>query len=114
MAMEKAIELMLDNIQEGIVVETLADAVGMSRSTFMREFKRRFNITPAKYLTLQRVDMAASLLGASDESIEEVAALTGFYDRYHLTKAFKRLRGCTPVAHRKQVQSREPTSTHQG
>ena len=104
--MEEAIEYMLEHLNRGVSNERLAKKAGMSLSTFLREFRKRYNITPAKYLNLLRVDVAASLLHHGDDSIEEIAEETGFYDRYHLTKVFKRHRSVSPAAFRKLMQKK--------
>jgi transcriptional regulator GlxA family with amidase domain len=43
--------------------------------------RRVFGISPTQYLLRERVDRAARLLTASDDSIATVAARCGFYDQ---------------------------------
>ena len=99
--MENVVTQMRDHLETGISNDQLAEIAGMSLSKFLREFKAYFHTTPAAYLNLQRVERAATLLDREDISIEEISDRTGFYDRYHLTKVFKRYRGITPAAYRK-------------
>ena len=107
LAMERAADSCSTTFKQAFTSKS-SRSVSACRSTFMREFKRRFQISPAKYLMLQRVEVAATRLDTSEDSIETIAALTGFYDRYHFTKVFKRLRGCTPVGPPQETRQSEP------
>lgn len=42
----------------------------------------------------------------SDEPIDAVAARTGFSDRYHLSKAFRKRQRQAPAAFRRRLQAR--------
>ena len=82
---------------------TLADKLGLGVDGFIRRFRRATGTTPQAFSLRLRVSEAARLLATSAASISDIAAATGFSDRYHLTKAFTRLRGISPALWRRQM-----------
>jgi AraC-like DNA-binding protein len=67
----------------------LARELGLSLNTFTRLFKETSGHTPHQYLTLLRLEQASQLLQHSDQSIENIAEQTGFYDRFHFSRMFR-------------------------
>lgn len=53
----------------------------------------------------RRLEKALLLLGDDHIAIEDVALQTGFADRYHFSKAFKKRYGMTPVQMQKALVS---------
>ena len=80
--------------------------IGMSANNFYRLFQHETGTTPKHYLLNQRMEAARRLLIDSGMSIEEIAAATGYADRYHFSKAFRRFYSCPPVLYRNRYQSR--------
>jgi AraC-like DNA-binding protein len=74
----------------------------ISRRQFDELFKKRFDTTPARYITLQKIEYAKQLLGMPHLSIMEVAERSGFSDVYYFSKVFKKETGSTPSAFRKE------------
>jgi transcriptional regulator GlxA family with amidase domain len=81
--------------------------VSLSVSQFDRQFKRKFQTTPLKYLTKIRVDAACHQLASTDLPIATIALQTGFYDQSHFTHQFVRYKGTTPFRYRKRFAPRE-------
>jgi AraC-like DNA-binding protein len=52
-------------------------------------------MTPHRYLTSRRVDLARRLI-LDGRALRSVAAESGFYDQPHLSRHFKRILGVTP------------------
>jgi AraC-like DNA-binding protein len=73
----------------------LAQIAHLSPFHLNRVFRRTVGLPPHAYLTQVRVNRAKRLL-CQGLSIARVAAETGFCDRSHFTKRFKRLVGVTP------------------
>ena len=67
---------------------------------FYREFQRELGMSPKKYLLNQRMEHARQLLVYSSDTIEAIAAETGYADRFHFSKAFKRFYDVPPAAYR--------------
>jgi len=80
----------------------LAAAAGMSTNAFIRLFRQVVGRSPQAHLVAKRVERACLMLQGSDLGIKEVAAATGFCDRYHFSRVFKRLRGVGPAEFRRR------------
>ena len=87
---------MKENYSENPDVETLAGMANYSLNHFIKKFKAKTGYTPAKYLTLLKIDAARSLLQHSNDSINTVMEKTGFYDTSHFIKLFKKHIGYSP------------------
>lgn len=81
-------------------VPDLATELGMSVSTFTRAFRKATGMPPRAWLLARRIDYACRLLHHGNETIDAIAARTGFSDRYHLSKVFAKQRGMGPAAFR--------------
>jgi len=90
-------------LAEPLTVERLASVAKMSTAAFSRLFRRETGMPPHSYLLARRVEMAACLLKQRQMSIDEVAAQSGFCDRYHFTKVFSRVYGMAPAAYRRKI-----------
>lgn len=86
---------------EKITLAELARSVGMSVSTFSRNFEKALGSSPGEYITQIRITSACRLLEETDKTLTDIAQETGFYDLSHFTKAFKSLRGMTPGRYRR-------------
>jgi len=68
----------------------LARRAGMNINAFIRLFKRATSQTPRQYLQNLRLKEASSLLHHSQLSIEAIAEKTGFNDRQHFNRMFRK------------------------
>ena len=80
----------------------LAESCGMSTDYFIKRFKKAFGSTPAQYQLAQRVTQAAGWLVSTDWPLEEIAARTGFSDRFHFSRAFSARLHDSPAAYRRK------------
>jgi AraC-like DNA-binding protein len=85
---------------EPLSVDDLAEAAGLSRAHFSREFRRAFGDSPHAYLLTRRLERAAALLRATDNSVAEVCLAVGLQGLGSFTTSFKRAFGKTPTAYR--------------
>src|SRR5208337_2632905 len=81
----------LDHLHERLTVEQMAAEVHMSARNFARVFAREFQITPGEYLDRVRVEAARKLLEETRETVEQVAAATGFGNAGTLRRVFLRV-----------------------
>jgi len=79
----------------------LAALCGVGPDHFVRLFKRCVGQTPARYGLDRRLAAAALRLVLTDDSIEQIAADTGFADRFHFSRAFATGIGTPPAAYRR-------------
>ena len=89
---------------------TLAQAVGLHPSHFVRAFHRDAGLAPQTYVRQVRVGRARALICAG-MTLSEAALAAGFCDQAHLTREFRKVFGVTPgrlsrSAHAKSIQDR--------
>lgn len=93
----RAFDLMLGDPARPHTLESLAEAAGMSRSTFAERFGEVFERTPMALLHAIRMEHAAKLLAGSTLAMEAVARRSGFASRSHFSRAFKEHHGVSPA-----------------
>ena len=79
----------------------LADITHMSPNSFARLFRQEVGESPQNYIKRRRIEKAGSLLHHSNFSIDHIAQITGFANRYHFSRVFRELTGVSPAAFRK-------------
>ncbi len=87
---------------EPLTLDTIARAVGVSRSTLTHRYREETGASPMSYLAECRLGVARSLI-LRGESLKQVASQTGYYDEYHLSKAFRRRFGLPPRAYARRA-----------
>jgi transcriptional regulator GlxA family with amidase domain len=95
------LDWMAQNLDQDVSVDQLAARAHMSPRTFARKFKAETGTTPHAWLTRLRVQHAERLLEQTDESVERVAAASGFGSSTLLRHHFIRERSTTPQAYRR-------------
>lgn len=99
---ERAIELLNEDLARRWSVDLLARQVGVSRPVFAREFQRMLGLSPMRYLTQRRMQVAAALLLGSDAALAEVARRVGYDSPFAFNRAFKRYYQLPPGVYRQQ------------
>jgi AraC-like DNA-binding protein len=84
------------DVSESITIEEMAKRMGLSLSTFKREFKKSFNEPAKQWLTKKKIEKAYFMLMTTTKSIKEIALECGFSDSSHFIKLFKRTYGHSP------------------
>ncbi len=74
----------------------------ISDRTLIRMFVNQIGISPAKYITLQRVEYAKQLLLTTNCSIEEISKMLHFSDARYFRYVFSKYCGMTPTEWRKK------------
>lgn len=87
---------------EPLGVADLAQAAGLSRAHFSREFRRAFGESPHSYLLTRRMERAAALLRNTDHSVADVCLSVGLQSIGSFTTSFKRMFGASPTVYRAQ------------
>jgi AraC-like DNA-binding protein len=85
---------------EPLDVDELAQAAGLSRAHFSREFRRAFGESPHAYLLTRRLERAAALLRTTDRSVADICLSVGLQSIGSFTTSFGRAFGMTPTAYR--------------
>ncbi|HEX8551326.1 MAG TPA: AraC family transcriptional regulator [Abditibacteriaceae bacterium] len=100
-AIRPALEWIEAHLHQTLTNDVLAQRCHFCSDYFIERFKRAMGITPAQYVLERRLSVAAQQLLFSVETIEAIAAATGFCDRFHFSRAFKQRFGTSPVSYRK-------------
>lgn len=82
-------------------VATLANAAGMSRSSFAERFRTRVGMAPLDYLTRWRLQRVRRSLIETNLPFSTIAACNGYRSRSSCSQSFKRLFGYSPYDLRK-------------
>jgi AraC-like DNA-binding protein len=91
-------------------VESLARAVGVSRSVLADRFAEMVALPPMQYLALWRMQRASRLL-LEGEPVAEVAAAVGYESEAAFSRAFKKLVGEAPATWRRVNTAHAPTAS---
>lgn len=91
-------------VTDGVNNALLAREAGLGRGAFSRFFREATGDTPHRYLMRLRVERACEQLRAGRVSVDEIAVATGFCDRFHFTRVFKRHMGAGPAEYRRRHQ----------
>lgn len=98
----KAVAIMESELASPPSNTKLCKSVNMSRSNFYRLFVQETNKSPNFFLFECRMIRASWLLRYTDKSIDEIAQETGYADRYHFSKAFRRFFSIPPIRYRQE------------
>ncbi|MDX1891670.1 AraC family transcriptional regulator [Mycolicibacterium sp. 050158] len=88
-------------------VASLAERIGVSRSTLAKRFSELVGEPPLTYLTGWRMTLAMDLLVEQDTAtIAHVGRAVGYRDPFTFSAAFKRVRGVNPSEYRRAAATR--------
>ncbi len=91
----QSIQYIKDNAKENINLESISNAVGLSRFHFLRVFKDTVGISPHKFVVQHRLKIAKDMLN-NGVNLSIAAIESGFSDQSHFTRLFKQAYGVTP------------------
>ena len=97
------VRLLDERYPEPLTVQGLARDLGMSRASLAERFRRLKGCSVKAYITRLRMERACMLLSDSSRSIRSVAESCGYDDPLFFSRVFKRARGLSPSAYRKQT-----------
>ena len=101
----KAMQYLQQEYRSPVTVEQLAAVANMSPSRFFALFKKETGVPPMVYKNQLAVQHAALML-AGEESVEEIAAETGFASAAYFRRVFKAVTGVSPREYRKGLKLR--------
>jgi AraC-like DNA-binding protein len=91
----------------GPTLAELAHAAGVSEGHTIRLYRQAFGCGPAEVLRIARLERAAQMLVRTNLGVAEIAALHGFLDPFHFSRAVKQLFRKSPRALRAAVRAGE-------
>lgn len=81
-------------------VDTLAQSMGYSRSSFYRKVNKLTGMTPGNYIHSIRMEKAQKLVAETDLTMSEIAYKVGIADPFYFSKTFKDHFGIPPKKYR--------------
>ena len=91
-----------EHVAEPMSNAQLAEIALSSESRFIRRFREATGRTPARYVQDRRIERASELLVSTEHSIDQVAELCGFANRYYFTRVFTQRMGLPPGRYRSE------------
>lgn len=91
----------INNLQNNITLNELANLIPMHPNYFIRYFKKHFETTPIDYINTLRLRKSLTLLESERKmSIAQIASIVGFNDYRYFTKLFKKKYTIPPSVYR--------------
>lgn len=100
---QSALAFARKNLRSPLTVEALAEAAHLSPRQFSRAFRSETGQSPAKAVEQLRVEAARVMIEQSRNTMDEVAAETGFADPERMRRAFLRAFGQPPQVIRRNA-----------
>ncbi|MBY6037677.1 helix-turn-helix domain-containing protein [Fictibacillus nanhaiensis] len=101
----KAAAYLINHHDKKIVLQDIADHVGVSAFYLERLFKEEMKKTPREYIENIRIDKAAFLLKHTKQTNLEICYEVGFHSSSNFYKAFRNVIGCSPNEYRNSKES---------
>lgn len=108
-AIERAIQVMHSQMQEGLTLEDLAAVAYLSPSRFKHVFRHLIGIPPGEFLSALRLQAARRLLLTTSLSVTDVCFEVGYNSMSSFTSRFTQLVGLSPRLLRQRARAFEPT-----
>ncbi|MCP3923192.1 MAG: AraC family transcriptional regulator [Desulfobacterales bacterium] len=89
------------NFKEEIRLDDLTEITNENKFKIIREFNKKYRLTPHAYLINKRIEYAKDLLLAGS-SVAETAVSSGFFDQSHFIKTFRNFIGVNPIDYKKK------------
>ncbi len=101
---EQAIEIVSSTPHSHYTSKDIADMLYVSTKTLDKAMYQKVNMSFHAYQKERKLEMVASLLETEpDLHLREIASMLGFYDEFHLSKAFKQKYNVSPKMYRQNV-----------
>lgn len=86
--------------QQQWTVSEMATLLGFSQSRFCTLYKEIFGVSPKRDLQTIRIEQAKNLLICNEYTVNTVALMCGYTNRFHFMRIFKKETGKTPLEYR--------------
>lgn len=93
-SLDRARDYLQDNIFKDVTLSELAQAAGLSKYHFLRQFRNEYGLPPHAFQLQQRIFRSKALLRSL--RTVDVAAECGFADQSHFHRVFRSYVGTTP------------------
>ena len=93
------------NLHQDLSNEHLAQLYYSHPNHFVRSFKAKTGLPPAKYIRNKRMELAKRLLEGTDLSVADIAIRVGIPDPAHFSRLFRQRYNMSPSVYRKHILS---------
>jgi len=93
-----------ENIMNPVSLNDLAILSGRSLSSFKRDFKAIYNMSPSQWIREKRLDKAKELFSGTQMSVTDICYLLGFENIGHFSRIFKSYSGISPSGYKLSMQ----------
>lgn len=93
-------DYILDNAHENIKIDELCKKFFISKVHLSQLFKKEYGISPYKYFSKCKMELAVHMLLNSDMPIKEIALSLSYSDSHHFSNAFRDKYECSPKEYR--------------
>ncbi len=93
---EYGYHLMRDQLRLPMAVKELAQSCGVTREHFVREFSRRYGVSPGARWRHLKLERARDMLRTTELSVEEISVACGFASSNAFCRAFRHHYGDSP------------------
>lgn len=91
------VDFMEKHYKFNMPLDKFAYLTGRSLSTFIRDFKKAFKMTPNRWLIKKRLELAHFLISKKQGKVVDIYLETGFENLSHFSFAFKKHFGYSPT-----------------
>ncbi|MFV0558838.1 MAG: helix-turn-helix domain-containing protein [Enterococcus sp.] len=105
----EAVDFIRQHYFEEITITEIANHLAVNRSHLSRVFKNYLDMSIQEFLIGVRINRAASLLSATEETVEAIAFKVGFNSLVVFSRMFKKSTGETPTQYRNRLKKEEIT-----
>lgn len=106
---QRALTIFENHLRDRITVGDVASRLGITQAHLTRLFTEHFGVSPLQYYRRVRMEVAASLLLNTTDSIKEIAWELGYTNPFHFSRSFQRYADMGPRAYREQYFRHNPT-----
>lgn len=92
---------------EALSLEEIIQLVHLSKNYFTRLFKKYTGMTFKHFVTMIRLQRARECLSETDDTVVDIAYLTGFNSVKTFNRVFHTYMGCSPSIYRKRINEKD-------
>jgi len=104
-SIREAQTIIAEATNQPLVMEEIAEQVGMSYSYFRRAFKARTGLSPKQYHLQARLRKVQEMLTNTSWPLRHISSILGFDSPFHLSTDFKARTGMSPTQWRERLAS---------
>jgi YesN/AraC family two-component response regulator len=105
-ALKKARQYILNNVKKRIMLQDVAEYVGISPGYLSTLFSREYKQNLVDFINQTKITLACELLKENKYRINEISCKLGFENAFYFTRVFRRRTGLTPTEYQKRIRQR--------